>query len=262
MSLYKDRVADGLCGHCGEKARDGKNTCSICAERIRKSKKINYHKRLDSGRCVDCGKPVSGSSRCSKCIDKQNASLYKYRMRRNKSGLCMHPQCTNHIDVGAKHCSEHLQEFRDKARERRQNRVAAGLCGCGRQRDSKDHIECEFCRESARISHNKSAIAVRDLVLTHYSGGPPSCACCGESIRILLSIDHIVGGGNKHRKAVTNGRGSEAFYRWLIKNEYPSGYQVLCRNCNYGKWANGGICPHVEQYDTTSGHNSAGDGPG
>lgn len=35
-------------------------------------------------------------------------------------------------------------------------------------------------------------------------------------------------------------------YRWLMKNKYPSGFQVLCWNCNMGKQINGGVCPHHE----------------
>jgi hypothetical protein len=31
-------------------------------------------------------------------------------------------------------------------------------------------------------------------------------------------------------------RGSE-FYRWIIEQGFPSGYQVLCGQCNYSKGA-------------------------
>jgi len=78
-------------------------------------------------------------------------------------------------------------------------------------------------------------------VLTHYGGNPPKCTCCGETEIIFLTIDHIDGGGREHRKKVGDG---STFYRWLIKNNYPVGYQILCYNCNCGKAKNGGICPH------------------
>jgi len=32
--------------------------------------------------------------------------------------------------------------------------------------------------------------------------------------------------------------------RWLKKNNYPDGFQVLCMNCNLGKQRNNGVCPH------------------
>jgi ABC-type uncharacterized transport system substrate-binding protein len=34
------------------------------------------------------------------------------------------------------------------------------------------------------------------------------------------------------------------FYKWLARNGYPSGFQILCMNCNHGKSRNGGVCPH------------------
>ena len=77
-------------------------------------------------------------------------------------------------------------------------------------------------------------------VFIHYSGDPPKCACCGESHIEFLSIDHIKGGGNRARKKDNT---QKLIYLWLYKKNYPDGYQVLCRNCN---WAKGiyGVCPH------------------
>jgi hypothetical protein len=77
-------------------------------------------------------------------------------------------------------------------------------------------------------------------VLTHYSGGKPKCACCGEEEIKFLTIDHINGDGKEDR--AENGRGT-AIYRRLRKLGYPKGYQVLCYNCNCAKGAYG-KCPH------------------
>lgn len=59
----------------------------------------------------------------------------------------------------------------------------------------------------------------------------------------MLTIDHINGGGNKHRESILNSRGGTSFYRWLKKTGYPSGYQVLCWNCNLSKRY--GPCEHL-----------------
>ena len=67
-------------------------------------------------------------------------------------------------------------------------------------------------------------------VMNHYSNGTGCCVRCGFSDIRALQIDHINGGGTKHR--VELGRSGEAFYRWLRMNNYPEGYQVLCCNCN------------------------------
>ena len=80
-------------------------------------------------------------------------------------------------------------------------------------------------------------------VLNHYSGNPPLCVCCSEEHLDFLTIDHIDGGGYKHRKeikAVGNN-----FYTWLINNGFPDGYQVLCMNCNWSKRLNNGKCIHM-----------------
>jgi hypothetical protein len=69
------------------------------------------------------------------------------------------------------------------------------------------------------------------------------CACCGEDNVDLLTIDHVNGGGKKHRKEI-GVRAGYGFYSWLRNNNFPTGFQVLCFNCNDGRSVNGGICPH------------------
>jgi len=80
---------------------------------------------------------------------------------------------------------------------------------------------------------------IKFKVLSHYSNGTPKCACCNEVEIDFLSIDHIYGGGTKHRREINMN-----VFHWLIRNNYPEGYQVLCFNCNLGKRINNGICPH------------------
>lgn len=73
----------------------------------------------------------------------------------------------------------------------------------------------------------------KTTIFTHYSGNPPKCACCGETEIRFLELDHINGGGNKERKNLFKYYiGGKMFYRWLIQNNFPEGYQVLCCNCN------------------------------
>jgi hypothetical protein len=79
-------------------------------------------------------------------------------------------------------------------------------------------------------------------VLAHYSSGTFQCACCGESHIEFLTIDHIKGGnGKKHKKEIGG-----HFYHWLIKNNFPSGYQVLCWNCNKSK-STYEYCSHIKK---------------
>jgi len=78
--------------------------------------------------------------------------------------------------------------------------------------------------------------------IEHYSNGKNECACCHTKHIEFLCIDHIYGGGNKHRKRIN--RSGSAFSHELTKLGYPDGYRVLCRNCNWGVHVGKGICPH------------------
>jgi hypothetical protein len=82
---------------------------------------------------------------------------------------------------------------------------------------------------------------LRQEVFEAYGGF--KCVCCGESLEILLTIDHINNDGNYHRRTI----GRTSVLRWLKDNNYPEGYQVLCFNCNMGKHLNKGICPHQQK---------------
>jgi len=108
-------------------------------------------------------------------------------------------------------------------------------------------------KELMRIRLREKNIKIK--VMTHYSNGQPICACCGESLLGFLTIDHINGCGSKHRKEL-GGNGTK-LYRWLIRNNYPKGYQVLCYNCNCGRDKNGGICPHKSMNNLPQDLNSS-----
>ncbi len=108
--------------------------------------------------------------------------------------------------------------------------------------ENKEHI----CRINKELRNQ-----LREIVLIHYSENPPKCACCGETIKEFLSIDHITGGGAKHRKSIG---GSAYLNRWLIKNNFPMGYQVLCHNCNQAKGIYG-YCPHEKLKEGESNMN-------
>jgi len=97
--------------------------------------------------------------------------------------------------------------------------------------------------EKNRIRMRILGLKRKAMVLEHYSAGDPVCACCGEKEFGFLTVDHVNGGGTAQRSETGGGW---SFYRWLIKNDFPDGYQILCYNCNCGRAANNGICPHKE----------------
>lgn len=79
-----------------------------------------------------------------------------------------------------------------------------------------------------------------NLFLSRYG---TTCLCCGESSKCFLTIEHLNGGGSKHRKSLPGG--IERIIRDIRDRGWPDGYATLCMNCNFGKWRNGGTCPHV-----------------
>lgn len=70
-------------------------------------------------------------------------------------------------------------------------------------------------------------------VLAHYGNSKLACVRCGFAQVDALTIDHVNGGGTKH-KAKEKIVGNE-FYSWLKRRKFPDGFQTLCMNCQYIK---------------------------
>jgi hypothetical protein len=65
------------------------------------------------------------------------------------------------------------------------------------------------------------------------------CACCGETTDEFLELDHINGGGNRHRKSE-----KRDLYQVAKLEGYPKDkYRLLCANCNHSLGMKG-YCPH------------------
>ena len=193
--------------------------CDTCREieRIRVAKRRSQFKET-GGVCDLCGKPLESTE-------------YK---------RCEHCRKTSNLNHG---------RWREKYRK------IEGICSvCHKPYESEQYSTCESCREIDGLYHDKWYQLHREdileqmrvkhhdarlQVLQYYSATEiPQCACCGDQTVEFLSIDHIDGGGGKHRKKV-----STNFYKWLIRNDFPDGYRVLCYNCNLSRGFNG-YCPH------------------
>lgn len=158
--------------------------------------------------CLECGKEYSG------------------RKRRYCSESCRynHEQKTRKI----RYYSDSRIKDACKIRQRKYNKI---------------HLNDEVYMNHQRELKKKSERKLKLEVFIHYGGSPPKCACCSETEFVFLSIDHINGGGSKHRREIR-----KSIYRWLKHNNFPEGYQVLCFNCNEGKRIKG-ICPHQEEIE-------------
>jgi len=61
------------------------------------------------------------------------------------------------------------------------------------------------------------------------------CACCGESHKELLTLDHLHKVGDRTRRKKT----ATSRYLEAIREKDFSKYQILCFNCNCSKGFNG-----------------------
>ncbi len=107
-------------------------------------------------------------------------------------------------------------------------------------------------RKSVNRKRYLRKVKERDTVLDQYGA---VCVCCRERERRFLTVDHVDGGGNAHRKAVSN------VYAAVIREGFPvDRYQILCINCNWGRAFNNGICPHVSARAVAEADTSKSDG--
>lgn len=116
----------------------------------------------------------------------------------------------------------------------------------GRRWRSKNHDELLAKRRTQYEIDKERLKAERDElrveVLSAYGG---HCQCCVESAIEFLAIDHINGGGRKHRAEI-----GQNIYPWLKRHGFPKGFRVLCHNCNMAIGLYG-YCPHEKETNTT-----------
>lgn len=141
-----------------------------------------------------------------------------------------------------KSCIERTKKWRERNPEKvklwvDKNREKINKRAKERRRENPDKYK--LAKLKFRTIHHDRLILEERIkrmnVIIKYGG---SCVCCGENEIAFLALDHIQGGGNKHRKEV-----GRKMYLWAIKNNYPPILQVLCHNCNQAKHIYG-KCPH------------------
>ena len=205
------------CGRCdaclGLAAPEGMKVCRECRE----TKPLTaFARRNDTGgyrnQCMDCRNGGMTTARCAGC----NKQFSRTSESRTLCATCRPPV--------TKPCTRCGTRF---AGSMEQRRYCSPEC--------RDAAFDEQRREGRR--------KLRLEALQAYSSETPACVCCGEQTLLFLSLDHVNGGGRKHRTETGGG----GFYTWLRRHNYPAGFRVLCHNCNLGRQLNGGTCPHQER---------------
>jgi hypothetical protein len=225
--------------------------------------------RKKQGLCIYCGDPADSGTRCTRCTEKDKENRKRRALRDEKRGICKNTGCSNKVSEGHKYCDACNRRATTNTGKRRQKHLTAGLCAdcgkcppvqgitrcekcnkrllqsirkltkqretagkCGRCGDNvlaPGYKRCQPCIDEARQRHQR----LKHEVLAAYGG--EKCQGCNEAEFWILQIDHINGGGNKHATIVGNGdreKGRAHMYKWLKENGFPSGFRVLCANCN------------------------------
>lgn len=81
---------------------------------------------------------------------------------------------------------------------------------------------------------------IRKQVFDHYGN---VCICCGETNQNCFTIDHIDNDGAEHRRELYGKGRRGSIYDWLVKHNFPEGFQLLCYNCNCAR-PKGSCKPH------------------
>lgn len=134
--------------------------------------------------------------------------------------------------------ADHPERVKQQAKRWRERKIA---------RMSPEELKAFRLKESSKTKRDH--LLRKERVYAAYGGY--ECACCGETQKEFLSIDHIRNDGYEMFKKGIHPRGT-GFYIWLCKNNFPEGFQVLCMNCQFGKKHNNGVCPHMEGVEIIS----------
>jgi len=126
-----------------------------------------------------------------------------------------------------------LQEIGDEVGISRQrvHQLITGYKSSCKRKGQKEYQREYVKRPYQIIKRYNTRKERKSKVLTHYGNGKLACVKCGFNDIRALSIDHINSDGYKHRLTRIHG----GMYNWLIKNNYPTGFQTLCMNCQWVK---------------------------
>lgn len=229
-STREQRFEQGFC-RCGGVREEGKKSCTKCLTMSREASHRCEALRRSRGQC-SCGAVSEiGKRECEKCLANGLATTNRHYAKNIALGLC--GTCGKPAEPGRKQCRKCL-DGRMRIRKERSDDGRCGICNAPVCERSKVH--CERHRVQSLEKSKRSYSILRATVLAHYG---QRCSCCGETTAEFLTVEHLNGGGGKHRKEVGGGAG---VYRWIIRHGFPASITVLCWNCNCAKRF--GICPH------------------
>jgi len=242
------RKANNLCPRDGRPNAPGRKMCERCLKKAAEKTERYRQKKIKANLCTNCGisKPAGTSRLCDLC--KERAAVYLHTShtrryaRRKQAGQCV--DCSQPSVSGRTMCQDCLDKRAVNQKAKRESLIEQGLCvQCGKQTPVGDGKRCADCVEKRNEWYQGSTTQKKDkarrdanrlAVLAHYGG---KCVKCGEMKPHCLAVDHIHGDGNTHRRTI--GKHGSGFFKWLVDNDFPDGFQILCHNCNMEKHLRG-----------------------
>ena len=105
--------------------------------------------------------------------------------------------------------------------------------------DKKNQYRWSEDKPGQNARRRKRVFDLKQEMISAYGG---CCACCNESEIRFLTLEHVNGGGNEHRRKF-----SKASRTWLDlkRRGWPEGHIILCWNCQMAK-THYKVCPHKE----------------
>lgn len=165
MNTTKRKAARqrGKCGNCAIRwARPGKYACETCAERTRRSMRAKTDARRTAGTCLVCDDPrVPGKSRCERHLRIAREARKAWggeapgRAAKIRGGVCISSGCEG-TAIDYRKCLPCRRIAAEKKKAMYAERVARGLCRCGRRAVKRPGAWCVLCRAKRRARRRAS----------------------------------------------------------------------------------------------------------
>lgn len=165
-----------------------------------------------------------------------NKNRRKVYADKKLAGICVYSSCKKPAVKDRVHCEFHLLASSAMVIKGYQKKKKSKICtygGCY-NKPAKGKVQCIYHHKLSIARSDKRELELRIEVMTQYCGGTPRCQCpgCDTTFMGFLQIDHVNGGGNKHRSDANYPLRGDHLLIWIRKNNYPKDFQVLCANCN------------------------------
>ncbi len=206
--------------------------------------------------CLDCGVALvvprnPRTVRCPTCREERRIQIARkakrewYQRKKESDPEYIQKEYDRHNAYRRRKYAEDEEWAAKRLAESRRSRAKA--FADPQKRKERRKYQTEWRRKNRERINAQNRARFRQLRLDALAAYGGQCACCREDREPFLCIDHKHGGGNKHRRQINpnypNSGGGWRTYQWLKDHDYPSGFRVLCHNCNlaigfYGQ------CPH------------------